>query len=116
MARSSAPPSAVTASPTTGRTGRCWQSAASPAALLRSIESSVTTTPDQWQAQIQARIQSRARVLVHAGFLSDDELAEAHLEPAADIGETVSELVHSIGPSARVCVLPEGPQTIAYAR
>ena len=90
--------------------------AASPAELLRSIESSVTTTPDQWQAQIQARIQSRARVLVHAGFLSNDELAEAHLEPAPDVGETVAELVDSIGPSARVCVLPEGPQTIAYAR
>jgi nickel-dependent lactate racemase len=91
-------------------------SAASPAALLRSIESSLTTTPDQWQAQIQARIQSRARVLMHSSFLSDDELAEAHLEPAADIDATLSELVHSIGPSARVCVLPEGPQTIAYAR
>jgi hypothetical protein len=55
-------------------------------------------------------------VLVHSSFLSDDDLAEAHLEPAADIGATVSELVHSIGLSARVCVLPEGPQTIAYAR
>jgi hypothetical protein len=76
----------------------------------------VTTTPDQWQAQIQARIQSRARVLVHSSFLSDDELAEAHLEPAPDVGETVAELVDSIGPTARVCVLPEGPQTIAYAR
>ena len=65
VVRSSAPPSTVTASPTTGRTGRCWRRPASPAALLRSIESSVTTTPDQWQAQIQARIQSRARVLVH---------------------------------------------------
>ena len=55
-------------------------------------------------------------MLVHTSFLSDDELADAHLEPAADIGETVSELVHRTGPSARVCVLPEGPQTIAYAR
>jgi hypothetical protein len=83
---------------------------------MSSIESSATTTPDQWQAQIQARIQSRARVLVHTSFLSDDDLAEALLEPAADIGGTLSELVESIGPSARVCVLPEGPQTIAFAR
>ncbi len=90
-------------------------SATSPAELLSSIETSETTTPDQWQAQIQARIQSRARVLVHTSFLSDDDLAEALLEPAGDIGATVSELVDSIGPSARVCVLPEGPQTIAYA-
>ena len=54
-------------------------------------------------------------MLVHTSFLSDDDLAEALLEPAGDIGATVSELVDSIGPSARVCVLPEGPQTIAYA-
>ena len=55
-------------------------------------------------------------MLVHTSFLSDDELAQVLLEPAADVGGTVSEIVDSIGPSARVCVLPEGPQTIAYAR
>ena len=91
-------------------------SAESPVELLASIEKAATTTPDQWQAQIQARIQSRARVLVHTTYLSDDDVAQAHLAQTADISETVSELVALLGPSARVCVLPEGPQTIAYPR
>jgi nickel-dependent lactate racemase len=89
-------------------------SASTPAELLQAIEASPTTIPDQWQAQIQARIQAQARVLVHSSFLSDDDLAEAHLESAADLDATLAGL---LGPrsKARVCVLPEGPQTIAYA-
>jgi nickel-dependent lactate racemase len=89
-------------------------SAATPADLLETIERTPTTIPDQWQAQIQARIQSQARVLVHSSFLSDGELAEAHFESAADLDATLAAL---IGPRSegRVCVLPEGPQTIAYA-
>ena len=89
-------------------------SASSPAELLRSIEHASTTIPDQWQAQIQARIQARARVLVHSTFLSDEQLAAAHFEATSDVGATVTELLGSGVAPGRVCVLPEGPQTIAY--
>jgi nickel-dependent lactate racemase len=89
-------------------------SAATPADVLRSIERAPTTIPDQWQAQIQARIQAQARVLVHSSFLSDDELAEAHFESAADLDGTLAGLLDGRA-DARACVLPEGPQTIAYS-
>jgi hypothetical protein len=30
------------------------------------------------------------------------------------VAETVLRALHDAGPSSRVCVLPEGPQTIPY--
>jgi hypothetical protein len=68
--------------------------------------------PDQWQVQIQARIQSSARVVMHTGYLSDAQLAEAHLEQTDDIAAFLA----SLGGDASVCVLPEGPQTIPYLK
>jgi nickel-dependent lactate racemase len=70
--------------------------------------------PDQWTVQVQARIQARARVRVHASGLSDQELSAAHLEPAPDVAAAVDEALSAAGRDARVCVLPEGPQTIPY--
>jgi lactate racemase len=89
-------------------------SAASPQALLAEILGRRETLPDQWQVQIQAKIQSRARVVMHTSYLSDAALATAHLEQTDDIERTVLEALGAAGPAARVCVLPEGPQTIPY--
>jgi nickel-dependent lactate racemase len=83
-----------------------------PRELLRAIEQSDTVTPDQWQVQIQANIQEHARVVMHTAHLTDDELRAVHLEQTRDIAATVA----AEGPGATVCVLPEGPQTIAYVR
>jgi lactate racemase len=91
-------------------------SADSPEALLELIGARDKAVPDQWQVQIQARIQSAHRVVMHTSYLSDEELAEAHLAQTDDIGATVAEAVEKAGPGARVCVLPEGPQTIPYVR
>ncbi len=88
--------------------------AASPAALLEAIAARATTVPDQWQIQIQAGIQARSRVIVHTSYLSDAELAEAHLEQTADVEATVWHLLDDAGPDARVCVLPYGPLTVPY--
>ena len=84
-----------------------------PAALLALIEASPVTIPDQWQVQIQARVQGRARVLVRTDGLTPGQLRRAHLEAVDDIGGLVRDLVRG-RQDARVCVLPEGPQTIAY--
>lgn len=89
-------------------------SADSPQALLNDILSRDETVPDQWQVQIQAKVQCHARVVMHTGFLSDAELATAHLEQTDDIERTVMDCLSKAGPDARVCVLPEGPQTIPY--
>ena len=51
---------------------------------------------------------------MHTSYLSDDDLAAAHLEQTGDIGAFVEEALAAAGAGARVCVLPEGPQTIPY--
>jgi lactate racemase len=84
-----------------------------PAQLLAAIEASSVTVPDQWQVQVQARVQARARVLVHADGLTAGQLAAAHLEPVDDIEALVGQLLRH-QPDARICVLPQGPQTIAW--
>ena len=88
--------------------------AASPQALLDAIAARDRAVPDQWQIQIQAAIQAQARVVMHTSFLSDGELAAAHLEQTDDVGSTVEEALAAAGPEATVCVLPEGPRTIPY--
>ncbi|MFI6124616.1 nickel-dependent lactate racemase [Streptomyces sp. NPDC051064] len=89
-------------------------SASSPRALLERIAARPPTEPDQWQVQIQARIQSDCRVVMHTSYLSDSDLAAAHLEQTRDIEATVAEALEKAGPGARLCVLPEGPMTIPY--
>jgi nickel-dependent lactate racemase len=89
-------------------------SAASPQALLADIESRPHTVPDQWQVQVQAKIQSKAQVIMHTSYLDEPSLRSAHLGHTDDIAATVSRLLAQAGPRARVCVLPEGPQTIPY--
>src|SRR5215213_5226193 len=91
-------------------------SARSPQALVDLIAAREKTVPDQWQVQIQARIQSNSRVIMHNARLTPEELAEAHLGATDDISATVAEQVGAVGRGARVCVLPEGPQTIPYVR
>jgi hypothetical protein len=44
--------------------------------------------------------------------LTDEELASAHLRQTRDVSETVARALAAAGPGARLCVLPEGPQTI----
>jgi len=84
----------------------------SPQELLEAITSSPKVIPDQWQVQIQAKIQSKATVVMHTDYLSDQELELVNLAQTRDIGATVSEELAGRGPDATVCVLPEGPQTI----
>lgn len=81
-----------------------------PASLLKMIETPGYSEPDQWQVQIQAKIQMKARVLVKASQLSDAQLAAAHFEAVDDIEAAVG----AAGSDASICVLPEGPQTIPF--
>jgi nickel-dependent lactate racemase len=99
--------------PDHGSYGRLLHAGRSPADLLDRIAASPVTIPDQWQVQIQARVQSKARVLLRTDGLSDAEVRAAHLEPIRDIDEAVGRFV-AVNPAARVGVLPQGPQTIPY--
>jgi lactate racemase len=86
----------------------------SPRDLLAAIAARPETVPDQWQVQVLARVLSRARVGVHTATLTDADLRAAHLFAVPDIAAAVGAELAAAGPDARVCVLPEGPQTIPF--
>ncbi len=67
---------------------------------------------DQWQLQIQAMIQDWADVYVYSGGLSDDQIRTALFNPCRSIERAVGDLQAKYG--RLLCVLPEGPQVIAY--
>ena len=69
---------------------------------------------DQWQVQIQANLQLRADVYVYSEHLTDEQIRGALFQPCRDIEGTVAGLQKKYGPGTRICVMPEGPQTIAY--
>lgn len=92
---------------------RILRSASSPEALLAKLASSTNTEPEQWQAQIQALVQRKGRVLVHSS-LPDDVVRAAHLTPCHDLEAAINELLRAGGNGARIAVLPQGPLTIPY--
>jgi lactate racemase len=100
--------------PSHGLYGQLLAEADSPQSLLDTICRPGFLKQDQWQAQIQAQIELKADVYVRSDYLAPEQIEAALLKPCACIEDTVSELLGKYGPQARVCVLPEGPQTIPY--
>ena len=99
--------------PDHGSYARLLASASTPQGLLDMIAALPETVPDQWQVQVQARIQVEHEVFVHADGLADAAIRAAHFTPSDDVTETLEGLVRD-DPAATIGVLPEGPQTIAY--
>ncbi len=100
--------------PDHGSYGEILATCGSPREVLDLVMSPGYSRQDQWQAQIQAQIQLGADLYVKADGLSDEQLERAHVKPVADIEALISRELDRLGPSARICVLPEGPQTIPY--
>jgi lactate racemase len=100
--------------PEYGFYGQLMRGASSPRDLLERVRAPGFLVQDQWQAQIQAQIQLRADVYVRTDNLTDEQIRSVLLEPSASIENTVAALLEKYGPDARICVLPEGPQTIPY--
>jgi len=100
--------------PEHGRYRELLRRAAGPEEFLRWLDGPRPPEHDQWQVQVQAQIQRRARVLVHAGGLTPGQLRAAWLEPVEDVSACVAELLAAAGPNATLAVLPQGPQTIPY--
>jgi len=90
------------------------ESQPSPRALLDMITAPGYSRPDQWQVQIQAIIQLKAKVLVKADGLTDAQIRAAHFEPIHDVAAAVKSALQKAGPESTLCVLPQGPQTIPY--
>jgi nickel-dependent lactate racemase len=82
--------------------------------LLETVRAAGHLKQDTWQAHIQALICLKADVYFYSRNLTDEQIENAFLIPCHDIDETIRILLGKYGASARICVLPEGPQTIPY--
>jgi nickel-dependent lactate racemase len=89
------------------------RSASSPEEILSMLATPGFVRPEQWQAQIQALIQRKARVVVHSA-LSEDAIRAAHLTPCPEIEAAIASELKRVGPEATIAVLPQGPLTIPY--
>jgi lactate racemase len=100
--------------PAHGRYAELLARSAGPDAFLTALARGEIAERDQWQVQVQAEIQSRARVLAYTPGVAPDELRRAWLEPVDDVGAALRDALAAAGPGARAAILPEGPQTIAF--
>lgn len=100
--------------PSHGGYQKLLRQADGPDAFLAGLEKAQVAQHDQWQVQVQAIIQRRARVVVKSDSLTRDQLRQAWFEPTDDVTACVQALIEQAGQTARVAVLPQGPQTIPY--
>ena len=102
--------------PDHGRYAELLARGGSPQGVLDLLAQPGFGAQDQWQVQVQAMIQLHADVFVYSDGLSDEQIRRALFAPSHDVGATVAQLKDAVGKDARICVLPEGPQTVAYLK
>jgi len=100
--------------PNYGKYAELLQRGGSPQGVLDLIAQPGFSEHDQWQVQIQAQLQLHADIHVYSDGLTDEQIEAALFIPCRDIAATVATLQARYGADARICVLPEGPLTIAY--
>lgn len=84
--------------------------------LMKFIVENESTLKDTWQIYYQALIQQKANVYMYSDKLDDQTIRRALFTPVNDISKLTDELVSKTGPDAKICILPEGPQTIPYLK
>ena len=102
--------------PDHGRYAELLAEAGTPQGVLDMISKPDFCAQDQWQVQIQAQIQRRANVYVYSDGLTDEQIEQALFIPSRSIEQTVAQMQEKYGYQARICVIPDGPQTIPYLR
>ncbi|PWU17130.1 MAG: hypothetical protein C5B50_11895 [Verrucomicrobia bacterium] len=89
------------------------RSASSPEEILARLATPGFRFPEQWQVQLQALVQRRAKVLLYSS-LPQEAVRRTHLTPCNDIGRAVNDFLDAQSNGARIAVLPQGPLTIPY--
>ena len=84
--------------------------------LMEFIKKNESTLKDTWQIYFQALIQLKAEVYIFSDKLDDTTIKKTLFKPVKNISKLVDDLVKQIGPAAKICILPEGPQTIPYLK
>lgn len=104
--------------PIHGAFGEIIKGTASAEDVLELVHSAGYCRPDQWQAQVLALVRQKARIHLYSEGITAAQARDMLLEPVDDlevaIREVIAEQEAIVGRPARVCVLPEGPQTIPY--
>ncbi|UCG60137.1 MAG: nickel-dependent lactate racemase [Phycisphaerales bacterium] len=100
--------------PDHGQYRRLLQQADSPASLLDAIRRRDIVEQDTWQAQVHALVCRKADVYLHSHNLTTEQIERAFLKPCSAVQPTIEQLLDSYGRDARLCILPQGPQTIPY--
>ena len=100
--------------PSHGEYSKILSESNSMSKLLDDINKAEFTRHDQWQVQVQAKIQMRAEVFIKSDYLTDVEIQAAHFNPISSIEAAITDSINKHGKGARICVLPEGPQTVPY--
>ncbi|HEX2950042.1 MAG TPA: nickel-dependent lactate racemase [Armatimonadota bacterium] len=90
------------------------QEASSYDELLTLLRTPGNNRADTWTAHIQALIGQKADLYLYSSHLTDAQIRQSLLTPCRSIEQKISELLAKYGPDARICILPEGPQTIPY--
>src|SRR5690606_16516823 len=85
----------------------------SPQAFLDALNTPGFSAQDQWQNQLLALIQLKARIAVHSE-LDAEELRRANFEPVSDLDAFLAAEIARLPDGGPVAVLPEGPMTIPY--
>jgi len=88
--------------------------AGNPVELLRRIEqvSQEKTLPDQWEAQILARILCRHRVIMVSEPAMRDTILSMHMEYADSLPEAIERAGQLTSPDAGIAVIPDGVAVI----
>jgi len=81
--------------------------------LLAFIKKHEATLKDTWQVYFQAMIMQKSEVYLYS-TLEREAVKSTFLKPVNDLDGLLEELIAKYGPNTRICVLPEGPQTIPY--
>jgi nickel-dependent lactate racemase len=84
--------------------------------LTEYIKEHEKSLQDTWQVYFQVIIQQKASVYLYTDKLDNSIVSSTLFHPVSDPELLIRELVRESGPGTRICILPEGPQTIPYIR
>lgn len=74
------------------------------------------TEPDQWQAQILARVLGKCRVILVTRDCDHSMVRAMGMEAASDLGEAMAMATDIAGPGSKVAVLPDGVSVMPVLR
>ena len=78
------------------------------------IKGNEKSLKDTWQIYFQVLVQQKADVYFYSDKIDATSIQKTLLNPTDNIQMLIDNFVREIGPNARICILPEGPQTIPY--